>query len=751
MSRSSLVLTLLLTCFVDSRCFANGWTPLANQPRFSAGTMLLLTDGRVLVNDTIGSVHWWLLTPDGDGSYVNGTWSDAGNSNCDRLFFASAVLADGRVIMSGGEESSRGGDMTNETEIYDPVQRLWTRIAPPTGWDRVGDAPSCLLSDGTWLLGSIFDPRTAIFDPASDTWTSGPDVLNASSFEESWALMPGGSVISVECLGHPKSKRYEPSLAAWVDSRRTPVDLVGPSLEIGPAVLMNDGRAFFMGATPHCALYTAPGDPNSPGTWTQGGDPPEVDGQDVACVDGPGSLLPNGNVLCPLAPLWPSDDRTNYFFEFDGANFFRVPDPPNNQGPLNLSRMLLLPTGEVLFAAGTIYAYTCDGAPNSGWKPTVSSVSDELLRGEDYPLSGTQLNGLSQAVGYGDDSQAATNYPLVRLTVQATHHVFYCRTHGHSTMAVATGPAIVSTNFHVPEAAETGPATLEVVANGIPSDSVAVTIGDPVTIDFDQLAAGVQITSQYSQAKFSSDPGFANWTDAVSTGSSLPNAVTTGPAAGGIDGTHSTFIDFTCPVVALTFRGIGIDDVGAVATVNVFEHGSFSGTVIVNGAGAPSTPVRVDVTGFHEVTRIEIVNLTDAGGIAWDDFVFGIPSATWSNYGTGFPGANGVPSLTSRQNPILATTITLEVGNSSKGATIGLLLFGFQQATIPTGKGGDLLLVPVLFFPVWIPVGGATAIGSIPDDEALCGVKGYAQAIELDPGAARGVSFTQGLELVFGH
>jgi len=43
-------------------------------------------------------------------------------------------------------------------------------------------------------------------------------------------------------------------------------------------------------------------------------------------------------------------------------------------------------------------------------------------------------------------------------------------------MGVATGSATVSTNFDVPATMETGASTLEVVANGIPSSSVSVTV-----------------------------------------------------------------------------------------------------------------------------------------------------------------------------------------------------------------------------------------------------------------------------------
>jgi hypothetical protein len=55
--------------------------------------------------------------------------------------------------------------------------------------------------------------------------------------------------------------------------------------------------------------------------------------------------------------------------------------------------------------------------------------------------------------------------------------VKYARTYNFSTMGVATGSAIVSTWFEVPTDTETGDSTLEVVANGIPSVPVNVTVG----------------------------------------------------------------------------------------------------------------------------------------------------------------------------------------------------------------------------------------------------------------------------------
>lgn len=113
----------------------------------------------------------------------------------------------------------------------------------------------------------------------------------------------------------------------------------------------------------------------------------------------------------------------------------------------------------------------------SSWAPTISHIeSHELTRGSTYKIGGTQFNGLSQACAFGDEFQCAENYPLVRITNKETNHVFYARTHDHSTMGVATGAKHVWTYFDVPMRIENGASTLVVVANGIPSAPISVTV-----------------------------------------------------------------------------------------------------------------------------------------------------------------------------------------------------------------------------------------------------------------------------------
>jgi hypothetical protein len=108
---------------------AASWAPLVNLAPGRAGTMLLLTDGSVMVHD--GGQGWMRLTPDIHGNYLNGNWtSDITPMSIPRLYFASQVLPDGRVWILGGEYSGPKlqEDDSALGEIYDPVLNSWSPI-----------------------------------------------------------------------------------------------------------------------------------------------------------------------------------------------------------------------------------------------------------------------------------------------------------------------------------------------------------------------------------------------------------------------------------------------------------------------------------------------------------------------------------------------------------------------------------------------------------------------------------------------
>jgi hypothetical protein len=190
-------------------------------------------------------------------------------------------------------------------------------------------------------------------------------------------------------------------------------------------------------------------------------------------------VLPNGHVLCVAgtAPDAGGFAQNGQFFEFDGKLLNPAPAPANAGGNVYEGRMMLLPTGQVLFCAGSkaMQIYTPVGEADDEWRPRITEHEDELRPGHTYRIHGERFNGMTQAVAYGDDGTMATNYPIVRLTDESGH-VFYCRTHGHSTMAVATGRRPVHTSFTVPIGLPHGRYDLRVVANGIASPEVEVRV-----------------------------------------------------------------------------------------------------------------------------------------------------------------------------------------------------------------------------------------------------------------------------------
>ena len=269
-------ITLLLALCGLSQ--AQTLTRLTNQPPDGAGIDFLLTDGTVLAQGNQGQ-DWWKLTPDVNGSYVNGTWSQVASlaSNYDPDAFASATLADGRVLIEGGEYNFGSFTLTNLGAVYDPKLNTWTPLDPPPGWDYIGDSPSTVLPNGHFLIGRKLDMQMAELDPATLEWTamgsSGKADFNA---EEGWTLMPDGSVLTVDVLNNPNSERYVPALQHWTSLGSTMANLQGPPEEgcipygggqycppgeVGPAILRPDGSVFATGArhlgasTGHTAIY----------------------------------------------------------------------------------------------------------------------------------------------------------------------------------------------------------------------------------------------------------------------------------------------------------------------------------------------------------------------------------------------------------------------------------------------------------------------------------------------------------------
>jgi hypothetical protein len=125
--------------------------------------------------------------------------------------------------------------------------------------------------------------------------------------------------------------------------------------------------------------------------------------------------------------------------------------------------------------------------------------------------------------------------------------------------------------------------------------------------------------------------------------------------------------------------------------------------------------------------------------------------ATAQNYGAGWPGTNGVPSLTASNPPRLGEPITLDLGNSYGQPTIALLIFGFAKAQQPSSWDGDFLVAaPWVTFALALPAAGLAIAEEVDPDPSLCGLEVDVQLVHVDPGASDSIAFSAGLELILG-
>jgi len=124
--------------------------------------------------------------------------------------------------------------------------------------------------------------------------------------------------------------------------------------------------------------------------------------------------------------------------------------------------------------------------------------------------------------------------------------------------------------------------------------------------------------------------------------------------------------------------------------------------------------------------------------------------ATTVHYGAGHPGRNGVPTITSNGEPVRGRTWRADLSSSSGTYSIAFVYVGTTAIDVPTKLGGHLLVDPFVVVPIGLSPTVGTFAAFIPDEWEVLGFTAYLQALELDPWASKGVSFTDGLEVVIG-
>jgi Galactose oxidase, central domain len=353
-------------------------------------------------------------------------------------------------------------------EKYNPATGTWSSISPSDG-SALGTIPQLSSAALGFELGPLLrlqdgrilvigaNQHTALYTPGTNTWAAGPDItgtLNGipSPFggdDSPASILPSGHVIFAADAG---PSQFTSSGNITNGSNVITNILSTAILQVGWSV---SGTGIPSGSTVSSVDSTSQIHINRNATATAAG---------VAITFGgtfsrPTQLFdfnPISNTISPVSPA--------------------IPDTNLNTAPVFPMRMLVLPTGQMLFSdsGSQVWAYTPDGAPNPALRPVINNIT--YGSGGVFTLTGKQLNGQSAGAAYGDDDQMDTNYPIVSM-VSGSGNVFYARTTNWTNFGVGTGTAPQTVNFTLnPNLATPGNHAVIVSGAGISSFPVFVNI-----------------------------------------------------------------------------------------------------------------------------------------------------------------------------------------------------------------------------------------------------------------------------------
>ena len=386
--RLLVILLLLLTSVTVYSVSDEGiWNPTGSlSTARSTHTTMLLADGRVLVtggrsgSEFIASAE--IYNP------VTGVWSTTGSLNVTRGHHTATLLDDGRVLVVGGGN----GTYLNSAEIYDPNTGIW-HITGSLNTAR-NSHTATLLPDGRVLVagGVRFMPIASaeIYDPATGVWSITGSLNTVHSNHTATLLTDGRVLVAAGASYSSSAEIYDPATGIW--------GITG-SLNDGrflhTATLLTDGRVLIAGGgdDPYFAS-TEIYDPNTE-SWSMTGS------LNTARRDHGATLLSNGHVLVV--------GGYNGGF-IDGAEIY---DPDTGvwtmTGSLNTARasnnrfqIPLLTNSQVLIAGGQNDDGDLLSAELFAIRPSVLEVmADSFLRsGNANTNEGANLNMVVRSSGH---------------------------------------------------------------------------------------------------------------------------------------------------------------------------------------------------------------------------------------------------------------------------------------------------------------------------------------------------------------
>jgi len=253
------------------------WTHTGGMLRARGGhTATLLLDGKVLV---AGGYVWRGLTTALASAELydpsSGRWTATGAMHTARNGHTATLLADGRVLVTGGYGSAHANPdiPLASAELYDPRSGTWTATGGMS--EARYSHTATLLPDGNVLVAGGRTSRVALasaelYDRRSGTWTSVGEMSagryshTATRLADGRVLVTGGSDILSPALA--SAELYDPRSRSWSTTGNMAAARAGHT-----ATLLRDGTLLVAGGSsgPGSVLLSSAELYNpSSGSWT---------------------------------------------------------------------------------------------------------------------------------------------------------------------------------------------------------------------------------------------------------------------------------------------------------------------------------------------------------------------------------------------------------------------------------------------------------------------------------------------------
>jgi hypothetical protein len=220
-------------------------------------TATLLADGRVLIVGGEDSVDHAVASAE-IYDPKTGTFSPTGPMSVARVFHTATMLSDGRVLIVGGNAGtwSYDGPFLASAEIYDPKTGKFSptgSMATPRGWQSANRLPDgrVLVAGGenarTDLASTeIYNPKTGKFSPTG-SMTVGRVYHAAAPLPDGRVLVEGGGSDYSGGRFLASAELYDPKTGTW-----TATGSMANQRNLLTATLLTDGRVLVAGG--YCAV-----------------------------------------------------------------------------------------------------------------------------------------------------------------------------------------------------------------------------------------------------------------------------------------------------------------------------------------------------------------------------------------------------------------------------------------------------------------------------------------------------------------